>query len=166
MTLPDPLTTPVVSVSSAGVLPACLIHPPEPSGLAPLMVLHGISRNADQMAAPFRPEAAPSSYRISAPKAGRISRGQAARRVPIRPCWRICATRCPGRGSGRGPVDLFDHSGGAQLAHRFAMLYAGRSVGCTCRQRAGIACRTTRCPIPMAWPPRAGHRTVSGRGVT
>ncbi|NJN35811.1 MAG: hypothetical protein HC794_00660, partial [Nitrospiraceae bacterium] len=44
-------------VSPAGSLPARVIRPAGLSGLPPLVVLHGISRNADELLDLFRPEA-------------------------------------------------------------------------------------------------------------
>lgn len=113
--------------SPSGTLHARVIRPTAASLLPPLVVLHGISRNADELVELFRPAAAHSGRTIVVPHF-------TARRWPAfqRPCRRSRPDRAllallthladldP---AFAGPVDLFGHSGGAQLAHRFAMLY-------------------------------------------
>ncbi|QDA36850.1 alpha/beta hydrolase (plasmid) [Paracoccus liaowanqingii] len=124
------MVTRITSASTAGVLRACVIHPSAPSGLAPLVVLHGISRNADQLVDLFRPEAECSGRVVIVPhfEAEAWPDFQRPSRV-ARPDLALLAllTQIEAGDSGmRGPIDLFGHSGGAQLAHRFAMLYPNR----------------------------------------
>lgn len=136
----------------AGALPARIIRPAAPSGLPPLVVLHGISRNAGELAALFRPHALASGRTVVVPHFSR-------RRWPHfqRPCdaarpdqallalLRHLETTDP---AFAGPVDLFGHSGGAQLAHRFAMLYPHRA------RRLNLVAAGWYClpDATMAWP--------------
>jgi len=113
--------------SPSGTLPARIIRPTILSDLRPLIVLHGISRNADELVALFTPEAERSGRIVVVPHF-------AQRRWPHfqRPCRAARPDQALLALLGHlavmnpafdGPVDLFGHSGGAQLAHRFAMLY-------------------------------------------
>ena len=113
--------------SPSGTLPARIIRPTILSDLRPLIVLHGISRNADELVALFTPEAERSGRIVVVPHF-------AQRRWPHfqRPCraarpdqalLALLGHLAVMNPAFAGPVDLFGHSGGAQLAHRFAMLY-------------------------------------------
>lgn len=113
--------------SPAGSLPARVIRPAGLSGLPPLVVVHGISRNADDLVDLFRPEAE---------RSGRIVIVPHFAQTPWPHFQRPCRAARPDQAllallahlaaidpMLAGRVDLFGHSGGAQLAHRFAMLY-------------------------------------------
>lgn len=113
--------------SASGTLPARVIHPAGLSGLPPLIALHGISRNAGELLKLFQPEAERSGRMIVVPYFSKT-------RWPH--FQRPCRTARPDQAllallvhlaaldpAFAGPVDLFGHSGGAQLAHRFAMIY-------------------------------------------
>jgi len=124
-------TEPVTACSTAGRLSARILRPAHPAPGAPAMVvLHGISRNAKTLARLFRPEAERTGRTVVVPhfprrawpvfqRPGRIARPDQA----LLALLDTVAARLP---DCAGRVDLFGHSGGAQLAHRFAMLYPHR----------------------------------------
>ena len=97
-----------------------------------MVVLHGISRNAGTLARLFAPEAERTGRTLIVPHfpAGHwpdFQRPSKAARpdqalLALLDRWRECPD-IP------GPVDIFGHSGGAQLAHRLAMLYPHRVTG-------------------------------------
>lgn len=113
--------------SPAGVLPAQVILPATLSTRPPLVVLHGISRNADELVDLFVPQAERSGRRIIVPHFAQDTwpvfqrPGKSAR--PDQALLALLGQLALGDAAMAGPVDLFGHSGGAQLAHRFAMLY-------------------------------------------
>ncbi|MGI3209781.1 alpha/beta fold hydrolase [Roseovarius tibetensis] len=120
----------ITACSAAGRLTARVIRPANPVPAPPMVVLHGISRNARDLARLFTPEAERTGRTIIVPhfpediwpvfqrpcKAARPDQALLALLDAV-------ASTLPDRA---GPVDLFGHSGGAQLAHRFAMLYPHR----------------------------------------
>ncbi|MCF3975085.1 alpha/beta hydrolase [Paracoccus salsus] len=113
--------------SQSGSLRARVITPPMMSDLPPLVVLHGISRNADELVELFRPEAERTGRRIVVPhfsekKWLNFQRPSRSAR-PDRALLALLSHLAILDPAFAGPVDLFGHSGGAQLAHRFAMLY-------------------------------------------
>lgn len=125
--LARPRTAEVRVATPSGVLAARVIEPAAVADLPPLVVLHGISRNADDLIDLFRPEAAHTGRRIVVPHF-------CAARWPVfqRPCRKarpdlallaLLARLGELDPAFAGRVDLFGHSGGAQLAHRFAMLF-------------------------------------------
>lgn len=95
--------------------------------LPPLVVLHGISRNADELVDLFTPEAAKSGRIVVVPyfSERRWPHFQRPSRVarPDRALLALLLHLATLDPAFSGRVDLFGHSGGAQLAHRFAMLY-------------------------------------------
>lgn len=116
--------------SPVGALPARIIRPTVLSGRPPLVALHGISRNARELASLFRPHALKSGRIIIVPHFSekRWPHFQRPCRA-ARPDQALLALLRHLEASDpafAGPVDLFGHSGGAQLAHRFAMLYPNR----------------------------------------
>lgn len=113
--------------SKSGTLRARVITPRMTSDLAPLVVLHGISRNADELLELFRPEAERTGRRIVVPHFSRkawpnFQRPSRSAR-PDGALLALLSHLASLDAAFAGPVDLFGHSGGAQLAHRFAMLY-------------------------------------------
>lgn len=120
----------ITACSAAGRLTARLLRPAWQADAPPLVVLHGISRNAGTLARLFAPEAERTGRTIIVPhfpeqtwpnfqrpsKAARPDQALLALLDKI-------AADIPGVS---GPVDIFGHSGGAQLAHRLAMLYPHR----------------------------------------
>ena len=148
--------------STSGTLAARVITPADQSGLPPLVVLHGISRNADELAALFAPEAEKHGRSVVVPhftekawphfqRPCRASRpDQALLALIVR-----LGTIDPALA---GPVDLFGHSGGAQLAHRFAMLYPHKIA------RLSLAAAGWYClpDTSMAYPYGLGLDTAAG----
>ncbi len=118
------------SVCPGGILETDILIPDQPASQPPLVALHGISRNAAEMVEAFS-EVAELAGRIvivphftaqNWPVYQRITR----RARPDRALLAMLATLRTMAPELREPVDLFGFSGGAQLAHRFAMLYPER----------------------------------------
>jgi pimeloyl-ACP methyl ester carboxylesterase len=146
----------ITACSAAGRLTAQIIRPDAPAAAPAMVVLHGISRNADTLARLFTPEAERTGRTIIVPhfpehswpdfqrpsKAARPDQALLALLDAVALTLPDCA----------GPVDLFGHSGGAQLAHRFAMLYPHR-VSALHLAAAGWYClpdHTMRYPYGLA----------------
>lgn len=138
--------------SPAGTLGARVIQPSfarglTTRGLAPIVALHGISRNAVELAELFRPEAERSGRTIIVPhfcaKAWPDFQRPCRSARPDRALLALLAHLAVLDPACAGPVDLFGHSGGAQLAHRFAMLYPHR-VGRLNLAAAGWYCLPDR----------------------
>ncbi len=117
----------VLSICPAGVLESTVIIPSMPGSQRPLLALHGISRNAGELSEAFA-GAAEATGRIVVvphfteenwPVYQRITR----RARPDKTILALLATLRAMDAAFHGPVDVFGFSGGAQLAHRFAMLY-------------------------------------------
>ncbi len=117
----------VLSICPAGVLESTVTLPSKPSSKPPLLALHGISRNAVELSRAFA-SAAEATGRIVVvphltaekwPVYQRITR----RARPDKTILALLATLRAMDTAFQGPVDVFGFSGGAQLAHRFAMLY-------------------------------------------
>ena len=120
----------ITACSAAGRLSARIIRPTNPVAAPAMVVLHGISRNAGTLARLFAPEAERTGRTVIVPhfpekswpdfqrpsKAARPDQALLALLDAVAARLPDCA----------GPVDFFGHSGGAQLAHRFAMLYPHR----------------------------------------
>lgn len=137
------IVTPHRVASSSGTLTARVITPAGRSGLSPLVVLHGISRNADELVDLFTPEAETSGRVVvvphfSEPDWPHFQRPCRAAR-PDQALLAVLSHLAQGDAAFAGPVDIFGHSGGAQLAHRFAMLYPHR-VGRLSLAAAGWYC--------------------------
>jgi pimeloyl-ACP methyl ester carboxylesterase len=149
--------TPHHVASPARSLAARVIRPADLSGLPPLVVLHGISRNADELVDLFLPEAERSGRVVIVPhfsekrwrhfqrpcRAARPDHALLALLMHLAVIDPVLATR----------VDLFGHSGGAQLAHRFAMLYPHKV------ERLHLAAAGWYClpDTSMAYPYGLGH---------
>lgn len=117
----------VLSICQTGILESTIIQPSKTGSLPPLLALHGISRNASEMVRAFSPVAEEAGRIVIVPHFTadqwpvfqRISR-------KARPDRALIALLQTLRGLDPvfdTPIDLFGFSGGAQLAHRFAMLY-------------------------------------------
>lgn len=116
--------------TQAGSLTAFIIVPQQRTRAYPLVVLHGISRNARNLVSYFRQEAERNGRLIVVPyftntqwphfqRPGPAARADQAL-VELLNRLALHFPECSGR------VDLVGHSGGAQLAHRIAMLYPQR----------------------------------------
>ena len=115
--------------SSAGTVQARVIRPLL-VGRRPLLVLHGISRNARALTRLFREEAERTGRPIIVPHFKKkdwphFQRPSSAARPDqaILELLNVVAATHPEYGR---TCDVFGHSGGAQLAHRLAMLYPQR----------------------------------------
>lgn len=120
----------VTACSSAGQLNARIMRPARLRDAPPLLVLHGISRNAGMLARLFAPEAERTGRTLLVPhfpaetwpdfqRPSKTARPDLA----LLALLDLVATEYPDIA---GPVDIFGNSGGAQLAHRLAMLYPHR----------------------------------------
>ena len=120
----------VTACSHAGILSARVLRPAQAVDAPPLVVLHGISRNADELVQLFTPEVARTGRTLIVPhfpedrwpvfqRPGKTARPDLA----LLALLDTVAAQIPQLS---GPVDIFGHSGGAQLAHRVAMLYPHR----------------------------------------
>lgn len=129
MDIPDRTAsiTEVRIASPAGTLSARLIRPKNLSGLPPLVVLHGISRNAGELVRLFRADARASGRIVAVPHFSEQRWPHFQRPSDAaRPDQALLGLLQHLNGLQPGRIDLFGHSGGAQLAHRFAMLYPQR----------------------------------------
>ncbi|MEQ8903487.1 MAG: alpha/beta hydrolase [Roseovarius sp.] len=120
----------VTACSSAGRLSARIIRPVRRADAPPMVVLHGISRNAGTLARLFAPEAERTGRTLIVPHFPAdtwpdFQRPSKAARpdLALLALLDLVASEYPDI---PGPVDIFGHSGGAQLAHRLAMLYPHR----------------------------------------
>ena len=146
----------VTACSSAGRLSARIIRPVRHAAAPPLVVLHGISRNAGTLARLFAPEAERTGRTLIVPHFPGdtwpdFQRPSKAARpdLALVALLDLVASEYPDI---QGPVDIFGHSGGAQLAHRLAMLYPHR-VAALHLAAAGWYClpdETMRYPYGLA----------------
>ncbi|WBU62111.1 alpha/beta fold hydrolase [Paracoccus albus] len=119
--------TTLTTVGTAKRLSANIIIPDRRATAPPLLVLHGISRNASQLTSLFRREAEASGRMIIVPHFDAENwrffqrPGRAAR--PDHALLALLSAAALQFSQFDEPVSLFGHSGGAQLGHRFAMLY-------------------------------------------
>lgn len=154
--------TPHLVASPAGSLSVRVIRPADLSGLPPVVALHGISRNADELTDLFLPEAERSGRIVIVPHFAQAQWPHFQRPCrAARPDQALLAalshlaTMDPAMA---GQIDLFGHSGGAQLAHRFAMLYPHR-VGRLHLAAAGWYCLPD---TSMAYPYGLGADATAG----
>lgn len=120
--------TKIALTSSAGPISALVAEPlVRADNAPPLLLLHGISRDAEEMFEAFRHEAVDAGRVVIAPefskKAWRIFQRITDRiRPDIALLELLTLLRSAGVIDGK-PLEVFGFSGGAQLAHRWAMLY-------------------------------------------
>jgi len=127
----DRQTSHVAKVSmttSAGLLGAFVSEPAVASkGAAPLLLLHGISRDAEALFEAFLPAANAAGRVVIAPEftkeTWRIFQRITTRTRPDIALLELLAFLRATHVVDSAPVEVFGFSGGAQLAHRFAMLY-------------------------------------------
>jgi len=120
----------IETCSAAGRLSAQVLRPARRFDAPPLIVLHGISRNVAVLAELFMPYAERSGRTIIVPhfEARTWPHFQRPSKT-VRPDQALLALldgAVAAMPDLAGPVDLFGHSGGAQLAHRVAMLFPHR----------------------------------------
>ncbi|NCQ24782.1 MAG: hypothetical protein COW54_04785 [Rhodobacteraceae bacterium CG17_big_fil_post_rev_8_21_14_2_50_63_15] len=146
---------------AAGRLSAEILYPDWRVESPPLLVLHGISRNADTLARYFASQAQRTGRCVIVPHFNKqdwpvFQRPTKTARPDqaLLELLNYLATRDPDLA---GPVDIFGHSGGAQLAHRAAMLYPHR-VSALHLAAAGWYCLPDR---SMPYP----YGLAAGKGV-
>lgn len=100
-------------------------HAQASSGSPPLVALHGISRNARALWQAFAPLATAGDRALLVPRYTEAQWPRFQQIGRVRPDLALLDLLQQAGLSGRR-VDLFGFSGGAQLAHRFAMLYPHR----------------------------------------
>ena len=118
----------VAMTTSAGSLGAFVSEPADASkGAAPLLLLHGISRDAEALFEAFLPAASAAGRIEIVPEftreAWRVFQRITARTRPDIALLELLAFLRATNLIDSAPVELFGFSGGAQLGHRFAMLY-------------------------------------------
>lgn len=104
---------------------AARFQPPRRPGSTPLIALHGISRNARALWDAFVPEAQDTGRAVLVPRFDAVRWPQFQRIGKARPDLALLSLIRQAALEGQ-KFDLFGFSGGAQLAHRFAMLYPHR----------------------------------------
>lgn len=121
-------TTPHFRPGVPGVIPdAWMVHPAGASTAPPVVVVHGINRDVENMARMLAPRAQAMGRTLVLPHFSktlwpRYQRAACNRRAD----WALLALMTALRAQGQvadGRFDLSGFSGGAQFAHRFAWLY-------------------------------------------
>jgi pimeloyl-ACP methyl ester carboxylesterase len=148
-------TLPRFRPASGAGMPECFIANARP-GQEVLVTVHGISRNAAEIAMRFAAHPAFAQTTIVAPlftKEGFGQYQQLAARGPGQSAAdtaliRLLDDLAPELGEGTARFRLFGFSGGAQMAHRFAMFHPAR-VTRLCVVSAGWYCLPRS---DLAWP--------------
>jgi len=114
--------------SSAGPISALVSEPRTRNEAAPpLLALHGISRDVEETFDAFRPAANEAGRVLIAPefsrKSWRVFQRITDRTRPDIALLEVLTMLRDADVIDRRPLDVFGYSGGAQLAHRWAMLY-------------------------------------------
>ncbi len=165
----------IISVEQDRKLAAKILYPSGPIRNRPLIALHGISRDAQTVAAYFAPEAqttgrviiVPRFSRSAWPVFQRISNRHRADRALLA---LISDLRVRGVIDAK-PVDLFGFSGGAQLAHRFTMLHPEHVANLHLGAAGWFTLPDTSLAYPIGFGPskqgddRWGRRMDSGLGA-
>ncbi len=123
----------------------------------PLIALHGISRNARALWEAFAPGAQASGRAMLVPRFDAANWPQFQRISKARPDLALLDLIQHSALNGQR-LDLFGFSGGAQLAHRFAMLYPHR-VACLHLAAPGWYCLPD---LQKAWPQGLCHAARPG----
>lgn len=123
----SPAEARVTSVGQDRRLTAQILYPAGPVRNRPLIALHGISRESRTIAEHFAPEAEATGRIIIVPHFERhqwpVFQRISSRHRADRALLTLISDLRLRQVIGSGVVDLFGYSGGAQLAHRFAMLH-------------------------------------------
>lgn len=128
-----PLVVPMFEPATQRGVPDCFLAQPRP-GQPVLVAVHGISRNASEIAARFAAAPAFRNVSIVAPLFDREQFGKYQQLLADRPnaipadegLLALLDTLEHSRGLDCRKVLLFGFSGGAQMAHRFAMLHPAK----------------------------------------
>lgn len=119
--------TQVTGVCANGPISAYVIIPERLKSRAPLMAIHGISRNAKELVEQFRSEAAVTGQLVIVPIFDKatwpVFQRITGKHRPDLALLTLLNTLRQDAIIGGNRVNLFGFSGGAQLAHRFAMLF-------------------------------------------
>lgn len=111
-------------------LRAAVIVPTNLSGRRPLLVLHGISRDSQALLRHFGPQAQRTGRIIVAPRFSRkhwpVFQRPTRKNRPDSALLALLDALSQHHTGFDRPLDIFGYSGGAQLAHRAAMLYPQR----------------------------------------
>lgn len=148
-----------------GIVPdAWILEPGTPSDARPVVLVHGLYRNVEEMVGLLQGRAEDTRRTLILPhfdKAHwpRYQRAACDQRADWAMLTLLRALRSEGR-IGQGPVDLSGFSGGAQFAHRFAWLYPD-AVGRLCLAAPGW---WTFPDAELPWPYGMGDRAGDGAG--
>ena len=119
--------TMVTGVCENGPISAYVITPERPATRAPIVAIHGISRKAEELVEQFQPEADANGQVIIVPVFDKatwpVFQRITAKHRPDLALLALLNMLRQDRVIGSKRVNLFGFSGGAQLAHRFAMLF-------------------------------------------
>ncbi|MEO1140430.1 MAG: alpha/beta hydrolase [Pseudomonadota bacterium] len=164
--------TKVVSVEQDQKLTATLLYPSGPVRNRPLVALHGISRDARALADHFAPEADAAGRVIIVPRFARkhwpVFQRITHRHRPDRALLALVADLRLRNVITSEAFDLFGFSGGAQLAHRFAMLHPEHVADLHLGAAGWYTLPDASMPYPMGLGPstrgddRWGRRMASG----
>lgn len=146
----------ITVIGPAGRLSALVLRPDWRADAPPLVVLHGISRNAGTLARLLAPHAHRTGRPVILPYFNAedwpVFQRPTVTARPDRALLGLLNALGQSTPDLAGPVDFFGHSGGAQLAHRVAMLYPHR-VAALHLAAAGWYClpdHTMRYPYGLA----------------
>ena len=169
---PSAVGTKIVSVEQDQRLTTTVLYPSGPVRNRPLIALHGISRDARSLADHFAPQAEAAGRIIIVPRFARkpwpVFQRITRRHRPDRALLALVADLRLRNVIGSETVDLFGFSGGAQLAHRFAMLHPEHVADLHLGAAGWYTLPDANAAYPMGFGPSArgddrwGRRMASG----